>query len=99
MKKINSVIVDFNPFSDVFLALYIDGELYKHGDDYHDDIHAYINAFLDGIEYTGVEVDRNTLYITDREVSESVINADEFPPNKLSELDGKLSKEPVNFYI
>ena len=54
MKKINSVIVDFNPFSDDFKDLYIDGELYKHGDDYHDDIHVYINAFLDGIEYTGV---------------------------------------------
>jgi hypothetical protein len=38
-------------------ALYIDGELELQGDAYHDKIDQYINGYMDGLEYAGMNID------------------------------------------
>ena len=48
-------IVSINPEGDGVTALYIDGDLHTHGNEYHDKIDVWISGFLDGLKYAEVD--------------------------------------------
>lgn len=53
--------VDFTGGDDGIYALYIDGELEKYGDYYHHKIENWIEGFIDGVKWSGVNVIYNEI--------------------------------------
>lgn len=82
--------VSFNPSGDGTTGVYIDGVIFKYGDEYHDDISSWLKGFLDGIKWSGVNIDYVRLSCDDPEWVEELCEMGGSPPDNISELEGKL---------
>jgi hypothetical protein len=91
---INIVEVYFSDGSDPVYGLYINGDIHRSGDDYHSRISTWIIGFVDGLKWSGSNVDFKILYCNDPEWVEDLCEMGGEPPISLSELDGKLSDKP-----
>jgi hypothetical protein len=91
--KIDITKVDFSGGGDGVYALYIDGKIHTYGDEYHNDINAWIRGFIDGLEWIGADIDYKTLYCKDNDIIYNIVDMAEEPPSQLSDLDGKLSEK------
>lgn len=83
------VTVDFRGGGDGVLALYVGGNLYKYGDEYHDKIEDYIRGFVDGLKFIlgiAMTYEKITLHqyhpLIDKVCSEGYS-----PPEKLIDID------------
>jgi|GEM_PF-3251863 len=92
MKEIT--VVKIHPEGDGVVGLYIDGELYYNGDEYHDNIRTWVLGFLDGLDYAKMYYKSSTLYVTEEtcpdemEMAKLVFNI----PDRLSKYpEGKLT--------
>jgi hypothetical protein len=67
-------------------ALYIDGVLEFYGDHYHDQITKKISAFIEGVEWAGVNVDVKKINCTDNDINEEVCDMGGIPPKNLEDI-------------
>jgi len=58
-------IVHVHPEGDGVTGLYINDELYRDGDEYHDKIGKWVEGFLEGLKRAGAPFVVDTLYVTD----------------------------------
>lgn len=79
--------VDFTGGGDGVYALYIDGELYKYGDYYHDKIEIWIDSFYDGIKYTGTKVRLEKVVCNNSELIERISELADTPPKNLKDIN------------
>jgi len=80
-------IVSFCGGGDGIHALYVDGELHKYGDYYHDKIEVWINGFSDGLKYAKVDCTEKVIDLPDgHELIEDTWEMGNPPPNKLSDI-------------
>ena len=86
-------IVDFTGDGDGVTALYINGELHFHGDEYHDDILGKIKGFIQGLEFMNRFIgsqyeiqELETLEVTNEKLLEDVSCNAECPPLTINEL-------------
>ena len=83
--------VYFSDGSDPVYGLYINGDLHKYGDNYHDDMDTWIKGFCDGLKWAGINLDYKILYCNDPHWVYQLVEMGGTPPNQLETLDGKLS--------
>jgi hypothetical protein len=76
--------VDFKGGGDGVDALYINGMLHKYGDYYHDKIGEWIEGFLGGIKYAGINYTFKTIQCKP-ELVEEVSENGGVPPKSLSD--------------
>lgn len=77
--------VDFTGGGDGVYALYIDGKLYKYGDYYHDKIEVWIEAFIEGIEWTGANFTHTKIKCENKDLIENISHLGDIPPKNLNE--------------
>ena len=65
-------------------ALYIDDNLFKYGDYYHNKIDNWINGFIDGVRWSGVNIEEREYYCDDPELNETICEYGGSPPKILS---------------
>lgn len=80
------VIVEFVGEYDDVHAVYINGELHKHGDYHHDKIKIWIKAFIEGIKYTGIDIEEETITCNNAAISEDICENNTTPPVHLNDL-------------
>lgn len=84
-------IVNIHPEGDGMTALYLDGELFRTGDYYHDKIDDWIEGFIAGLEYGEVPVKQKRSYVLESSrwiedlLCEPPSHIDDYPPASLSE--------------
>lgn len=78
--------VDFTGGGDGVYALYINGELFKYGDYYHDKITIWIDAFIEGIKWYNNSIEFNTLICKDDVLIEEISEMGGIPPKSLSSI-------------
>lgn len=77
-------IVTFDPLGDAIpKALYIDGELYKYGDYYHDKIDEWIDGFIEGVKYTKAEIDIEEVECNNDSYNEEIAEMGDSPDEVL----------------
>lgn len=81
--------VDFTGGGDGVYALYIDGYLHKYGDYYHDKIEDWITGFVEGLEWTGVNIQFKEVRCIDKKMIYNISEIASEPPKKLSEVKYK----------
>jgi hypothetical protein len=97
LKKFNEsnyvqfTIVTFE-MGDWVKALYIDGDLYKSGDEYHHNITVYLDAFIEGVEYAGGEIEVNNIKCTNEVLVRNICENGDSVPNKLSDIKSDSKK-------
>ena len=79
--------VDFTGGGDGVYALYIDGNLFKYGDYYHNKINEWIEAFTEGARWSGASIEYSTLKCTDESMIEEISELAGIPPGKLSDVN------------
>lgn len=87
---INLTTVNFCGNGDGITAIYIDGDLFKYGDYYHDKIDEYITGFVDGLKYINGEdvINLNFIKLHDNHpLVYSTWELAEEPPKKLENID------------
>lgn len=67
-------------------ALYIDGELFKYGDYYHDKIETLFEGFILGIKHAGIPFELEKINCSNEETNQDVCENGNTPPKKLSEI-------------
>jgi hypothetical protein len=82
-KTFELTTVDFTNGGDGVHALYINGQMFKYGDDYHDKIEIWIKAFIEGIKWSGVDVIEDTIECKDEEMCNSISGDGDFPPKNI----------------
>ena len=84
----NITTVTFGPEVDYVVAIYIDNELFKYGDEYHDDIKQWIHAFIAGVLYGDDNSNSNFIYHCEVPVDKcrDIIENGASPPEKFTEL-------------
>lgn len=89
-KSINFTIVDFTGGGDGVHALYIDDVLYKYGDYYHDKMEIWIEAFIEGVEWSKINITVSKVKCKNEEIIEEISSLGGIPPKKLTEhiIDG-----------
>lgn len=83
---INMTKVDFTGGDDGAIALYINGELYFYGDEYHDKISVKIKSFIEGVKWSGVDIEYYDYYCEDEDINYKVSEMADTPPKKLSSI-------------
>ena len=76
-------IVTFNPNGDYVQALYINGILYRDGDEYHSHISTWIKAFIGGCEYSGMDLKVERIDCNNEELNESICELANPAPKEL----------------
>lgn len=88
-KKFKIDIVYFNPEGDGVTAIYIDGELYKWGDYYHDKIDDWCRGFLDALIFADINFTSTTTNISyedNHDLVEDIVESGGSPPELFKEL-------------
>lgn len=67
-------------------ALYIDGQLEFYGDTYHNQITSKIDAFIEGVQWSGVSVDVEKVKCQDDDINEEVCDMGGVPPKNLEDI-------------
>ena len=65
-------------------AIYIDGVLEKYGDYYHDKIQNWIEGFLSGSRWAGIEFEERKITCKDPELNEEICELGGIPPKHIS---------------
>jgi len=78
--------VDFTGGGDGVYAIYIDGSLHKYGDYYHDKIEDWIQGFIDGVKWSGVNIVFNSVKCSDSEMISDISEMANVPPKYLSDV-------------
>ena len=78
-------IVNF-PQGEGVHAIYIDGVLEKYGDYYHDKIQNWIQGFLDGTRWAGIEFEERKITCKDPELNEKICELGGIPPKHVSSI-------------
>lgn len=89
-------VVHIHPEGDGSTALYQNGEIITSGDEYHDDIGAWIDGFFSGIEHAGIKHTKEALYVTDESCQDEQQKYDLVcdPPELLDDYpEGTLTEE------
>ena len=71
-------------------CLYIEDELYMHGDEYHDCIDARINGFLEGLQYAGIEYEFESWAVSHTEPVAGALGAN--PAKRFSSISPEILK-------
>lgn len=81
-------IVDFTGGGDGVTALYVNGDLQKYGDYYHDKIDNWIEGFEAGIKFTGAYLEVEKEECKDSEMIESISEMGNIPPQSIHDVKG-----------
>lgn len=65
-------------------GVYIDGNLHKYGDYYHDKIENWIEGFIDGLEWAGMSIEKREIECKDEKINDDVCELADCPPKYLS---------------
>jgi hypothetical protein len=66
-------------------AIYVDDVLLKYGDYYHDKINDWIKGFLEGVRWSGINLEESKFTCGDDKISEDVCDGG-IPPQSLSDV-------------
>ena len=80
-------LVRINPDGDSVKALYIDGILYKSGDEYHNDITAYLDGFIEGCLFSKLDIEIEQLDCIDEELEKEIMEYSNEVPSSLDSID------------
>lgn len=86
------VEVDFTGGGDGVHALYIDGDLFKYGDYYHNKINDFIKAFTEGAIWAGKNISFKRIKCVDDDMIRDVSEMADSPPQKLSDVPTNIIK-------
>ena len=81
--------VDFTGGGDGVHAIYIGGNLHKYGDYYHDKIEEWMEGFVGGLEWCGLEIRVDKVECIDEEMISDVSEMSNIPPKNLSAIKYK----------
>jgi len=81
-------IVDFTGGGDGVTALYVNGELEKYGDYYHDKIDEWIEGFEAGVKMTGAFVEVEKEECKDADMIEAISELADTPPQSIHDVRG-----------
>jgi hypothetical protein len=83
---IDVTLVTIGSSGDPVYALYINYELHVEGDDYHDKFNRYVDGFVDGLKWSGVNVNYEEYEINEGEWVERCCELGDSPPNNLEDI-------------
>ena len=91
---IEVTIVDFSMGSDGVTALYINSDLHKYGDEYHNDIGSWIRGFIDGLKWSGINVVEEIIRSKSEYWCQQTSEYGCPPPNQLEDIykDGQMNE-------
>jgi len=81
-------VVDFTNGGDGVTALYVNGQLEKYGDYYHDKIDEWIKGFEAGIKMTGAYVEVEKEVCKDESLCFDISDMAEMPPQSIHDVRG-----------
>lgn len=82
-------IITFWPDGDWVKAIFIDGELFRYGDEYHDKISTYIDGFIDGFKASKIPVNVRRGECIDYELEDSIVLDGGSPPKTMYKIKTK----------